>query len=490
MRAAGVELRQSRVAEEEEPMFQLCLLRSEQIEPLAEGVLQVLARVGVLCENEEMCRALREWGAEVDFAAQRVRFPRRQVEAFIEQLRREEAGRQPEWGTHFPPPSLPGIGTQVAQITHDFETGEQRNACTRDFITFTQLGAVLHPEKPVGHSLSLTDVPPVMEPLEAGLLLAEWAPIPGLPFIWRADQADYLNEMGQLLGIDHWFTWGATCFAHPLRFDRDTAGKFVRRVREGASAGLTAMPVAGASTPITVEGFIVVSSAEQIATWIAGRALNPAVPLSGSIWAGTIDMKSGTVSYSAPDAMGYAFATVEFLRRWCGMRIAVGSGEYCAAKQPSLYTALEKAHKSMTVSAFTGQPASPGGGLLDEGRALSAVQLLLDREMAASTAYLAPQVDPTPERIGLDAILEVGIGLETNYLQTEHTLRLFRDSLWLPTLLDRTGWNGPSDEAAILQRTHAKVKELLAEYRKPEGREELLAAMRQVVEKARKKLLA
>ncbi|HHX39725.1 MAG TPA: hypothetical protein GX715_07155, partial [Armatimonadetes bacterium] len=80
-------------------MFQTSLLKSEQIEPLAEGVLQVLARVGVLCENEEMCRALREWGAEVDFAAQRVRFPRRQVEAFVEQLRREDAGRQPEWGT-------------------------------------------------------------------------------------------------------------------------------------------------------------------------------------------------------------------------------------------------------------------------------------------------------------------------------------------------------------------------------------------------------
>ena len=61
--------------------------------------------------------------------------------------------------------------------------------------------------------------------------------------------------MGDVLGIPDWAGWGAICFAHPLRFDRDVAAKFVRRVREGVPTGLTAMPVAGCSTPATTAGF-------------------------------------------------------------------------------------------------------------------------------------------------------------------------------------------------------------------------------------------
>jgi len=96
-----------------------------------------------------------------------------------------------------------------------------------------------------------------------------------------------------------------------------------------------------------------VSAAEYLATWIAGRALNSAAALEGSIWAATVDMKTGEVSYSAPDAMLRAFALREFLSRWCGRELRVGGGEYASAKIPGLYAALEKAYKAMTIAAFT-----------------------------------------------------------------------------------------------------------------------------------------
>ncbi len=78
-------------------------------------------------------------------------------------------------------------------------------------------------------------------------------------------------------------------------------------------------------------------------------------------------MSTGHISYSAFDAMYYAFASVEFLRRWTGVAVPVGGGEYCDAREPGLYAAMEKAHKAMTIAAFTGQHPPIGQGLLDEG---------------------------------------------------------------------------------------------------------------------------
>jgi trimethylamine--corrinoid protein Co-methyltransferase len=465
------------------------MLSDDHVEPIADAVLTVLEEVGVLCENDELMQALDAMGAQVDYDNERVRFPWQMTAEFVEALREDHPLEEPDPEPALAAPALPGIGTQVAQIYHDHRTGELRQSNRDDLITLIKFGDALHRERGVGHALSLTDCPPMLEPLEAGLLLAEYAHEPHGPFAWHVSQIPWLREMGETLGWKDWFAWGATCFAHPLRFDRDTAGKYVARAKAGESCGLTAMPVAGVSTPVTAEGFTVVSSAEHVATWMAARAVNPQVPLRGSMWPGTVDMATGAVSYAAWDSLYYGFASVEFMRRWTGFVIPVGSGEYCDARTPGLYAALEKAYKSMTVSAFTGQALSSGGGMLDEGKILSPIQILLDREVASASAHLSREFDPGPENIAMDEILEVDLGISTSHLQTMHTATRFRDSVWLPKLIDRSGYAGFEREEEILEECADRVDALLAEYEKPEAREDALAEMRAIIDRAREDLL-
>jgi trimethylamine--corrinoid protein Co-methyltransferase len=469
-------------------MFGRHILRDDQVGPLADAVLGILEDVGLLCQNDDIARALEAAGARVDYATERVKLPRKIVADFVDALREENAGHD-DWGDDLVTPGLGSVDALISQFYFDDEAWVKRSANKADFVTVTRFADALHGDQEVGHSLALTDVPPMLEPLEAGLLLAEHAHHPQAPFAWNVRQCDYLAEMGAILGIDRWFSYGAICFAHPLRFDRDCADRFVRRARDGVNTGLTAMPVGGATTPVTLEGFIAVASAEHVATWFAARALNPKVPLGGSMWAGSVDMKSGHVSYSAFDAMMYGFAAVEFLRRWCGMLVPIGSGEYCEARVPGLYTALEKAYKSVLASAFTGQPLASGVGHVDNGSAFSPAQLLLDREYATAMQQYGRAVDVTPDNLAMPTIREVGLGLDTNYLEAEHTLHNFRACLWLPQLIDRTGWNGCEGEKAAMDRAVARTKDLLASYRKPEGRDDQLAAMREVVARARRDLL-
>jgi len=456
---------------------------------LAEGVCKVLEKVGMLFQNEEMLKALEKDGAKVDYRTQVATFPRKKVEEFAETLKQESARQQESAVSGFHFDHLPRLGLQVAQFFYDDEKRQKRIGNREDFIRLIKLGDVLHPEDGVGHCLLLADVPPLLEPLEAGMLLAEYAHKPTGTYLMDVRQMDYLLEMNEILGGQGTIKAGSTiCFAHPLRLDRDVAARYVRVVKEQGHAGLTPMPVAGASTPITVEGFIMVASAEIIAAWMAARALNPKATLSSSMWSGISDMRGG-VSYSSFDALFYGFAAAEFMRRWCGKNLAVhgGYGEYCDAKEPGLYAVWEKLAVVFTQMAFQGRnPTTLGQGMVECGKTLSPVQLLLERDVASGVNHLARRVEPSEERLSLDSIFEVGLGFEKSHIEMGHTLRWFRSCLWLPQLLDRSGWNGFEHEEEIMRKTQRKVNELIAQYKKPEVDADKLAKMRQVVEKARK----
>ena len=469
-------------------MFQRAMLKDGDVEPLADALCQVLEGIGVYCQNREILEALEKAGAKVDFGQEIVTFPREMTREFAELLRGEAPAVSDE-PPRFGRPGLPTIGTQVAQFTYDYKKKERRSSNVADLIELIKFGDVLQPDGTVGHALSLTDVPALVEPMEAAMILAEYAHRPAPAFAWNVKQVDYLIEMGEIYGIKDWFSWGAICFAHPLRFDRDVADKFVRRAKSGAATGLAAMPVAGMSTPVSTAGFIAVAAAEIVATWMAARAVNPDVPLSGGIWGGSLDMRSGQVSYSSFDAMRYSFALAEFLRRWCGKELPVGGGEYSDAKTPGYYAAMEKAYKAMMVAAFNGRTAAIGQGMLDEGKTLCAVQLLLEREFTNGLQLLGDEVEVTPDTLALDTIFEIGHGLKGSYMNRDHTVANYREFLWCPTLADRSGYNGPEYEEQVLQRLQAKVDELVASYEKPEVDPDKLAKMRAVVERAKRDLL-
>jgi trimethylamine:corrinoid methyltransferase-like protein len=468
-------------------MLQQALLEGVDIGPLIGACCTVLERVGVLCQNQDLLNALASFGAIVDHGAQRVRFPARLTAEFIAAVRSEQEAKT-VLDAAFAPPAPPLLGTQVAQVYYDYAAGARRGGNRQDLVTALKIGEALHGNQGVGHCLCLTEVPSPMESLESALLMAEYVHRPQPPFAWYVEQVDYLLEMGEIMGWKDWFTYGATCFAHPLRFDKDVADKFVRRVREGGGAGITAMPVAGMTTPVTVEGFTAVAAAEIVATWMGGRALNPTCPLGGSMWSATVDVRSGETSYSSPDALYYGFACCEFVRRWSGISLPVGGGDYCAAREPGLYAAMEKAWKAMTIAAFQGRHPSVGEGMLECGRTLCPVQLLIEREMALGHRHLAGRLAPTADRIGLASALEIDLGFVHNHLASDHTLDHFRE-LWAPALIDRRGWRGAPSDRELLDRAQGQVNELLNAYRKPEGRQDQLARLRAVVERARRALL-
>jgi len=488
-------------------MFEI--LKDKDLEPLSEGVFRVLEKLGMICENKEMLKAVENIGAEVDYEKQNAKFPKRIVENFISTVKKEDKAKWEEeikeenkktvlsgWTPYvecpatFKAPYVPSLFHQLGTFYYDDEKKERRKGCKDDFIKLIKFGDVLHPEDGVGHCLNLSDVSSAIEPLEAAGLLIEYAHKPMGVYVQDMRQLDYLKEIEQIAALkDPYWHWLANIsFATPLKLGKEISDRFVYLSKScNYPAKVYTMAVSGVNMPVTTAGCIVVTTAEFIALWMCARALNPKIPLTGFILTGSMDMRSGEVNYWGYDMLIRRLSTCEFIRKLTGVAVSPGIGEFCQAKYPGLYATLEKAYLAMTVAAFTGFHPEVGIGHIEQGLTISLAQLLLDREINMGLRFLeSPVIDE--ENIALETILDVGYGISRNYLDTEHTLRNFRSALWKPEFFDLSG-RGIESEEKLMKKINEKINQLISEYKKPEVDPDKISKIRQVIEKARRNLI-
>ena len=485
------------------------ILSDRDVEVLTKGVCTVLERQGFHCENRDLLNAYEQAGASVDRDAHVAKFPRPVIMDFAESLRGEEKSGWQAWlrgedkelfysGYHpyepsseFKAPLLPTMFHSLSTYYYDDGTTETRLGNRDDFISLIQLGDVLHPAKGVGHVLNMSaDSDAPVEPLESALLLLEHSNNPRGVYVMDIRQIPYLEEIEAIFGIEdpYWHWMANICPSSPLKLDRLAAQRYVYMLKKGIyPAKLAAMPVAGVNMPVTTAGTIVVIAAEFVALWLAARVLQTKkIPLTGMPVLGTLDLSSGDVSFTAFDAAIRRLAVCEFIRKWTGVQLAPGPGEWTPTKGPGSYCTLEKAYFGMICAAFTGHHPEIGIGHIDAGLTISPVQLLLDWEFSKGLRVLEKPTIGEAE-LGLDAIQGVGFGFGEDFLTSDHTIAHMRRAVWMPECSGRGGWSTES-EAKLLQRTLDKVRSLTAQYSKPETDPGKLAAARAVVERARQDL--
>lgn len=500
-------------------MFEI--LKDKEIEILTSRVFDVLEKLGMFCENEEILKAVEEKGAHVDYKKEVAKFPKRIIQEFINEIQKEDKAKweeeikgdnkrtiysgyvpQTKKVNKFEAPHPPYIFHSLATFFYDDEKKERRTGNKTDFINLTKLGDCVHPESDsasvsseaedgVGHSLNLSDVPPPIEPLEAASLLIEYSHNPKGVYVQDIKQIDYLLEIKEIAGIENqYWCWLANVgFASPLKLGKDIADRFVYMCKLGIyPAKVYSMAISGVNLPVTAGGSIVISSAEFIVLWFCAKALNPNLVLTGMVLSGVSDMRTGDVNYWSFDALIRRFSICEFLRKLTGVNVSAGVGEFSSpSKLPGVYTTLEKAYLAMTIASFTGYHPDLGIGHLECGLTISPVQFLLDREFTKGLKFLeSPVIDE--EQIGLNTILDIGFGKDVNYLQAEHTLKNFKNCLWNTEFFNSLSWSRDEEEKNI-KKVREKINEIIGTYKKPEIDETKISKIKKVIEKAKKNLL-
>ena len=471
-----------------------------ELDQLAEAALGLLEDVGVMYQSDVLLDALERAGAKVDRVSQRARLPRRMIEEIVTRQRERQAPEAPAEARRdpaSPDAALPGLTLQVAQFYYDHERGERRRGNRQDLASMAQFGEALDERNRVDHVLLMHEEAASVEPLEALVVLMEHTARPGLTYPHFAAQLPYLEEIGEIWAGNSWrfMSEGAGVFlVSPLRMDRRACDLLVALARRGIGCGTSTQPVSGVTAPVTRAGAIVTGAAEILAGWAALSALDPELTPHGSICSGAVDMVTGNVTFCSPETMMQDIGCVELLRRRFGGHVGVAGGsDYTSAKFPGYQAGFEKAFEAMAISAYTGGHPHLGSGLLESGKMFSPLQLLVDREFQSFLWRFAAGVPVSADEIAREEISAVGAGAARSHLDTEHTLRHYRQSLWFPKLLDRRVWQGEREEEQgdkrLRERAQAQFREVMARYRPPEVDQDKLASVKRVVARARRELV-
>jgi trimethylamine--corrinoid protein Co-methyltransferase len=472
----------------------LTLFDDRDLDRLAEAALATLERAGAMYQSEVVLDALERAGATVDRTSQRARLPRGLLNDVIAR-QQARAGATPFWEPNSPSGELPGITLQVAQFYYDHAHRERRPGNRADLVRMVQFGDALDERLPVSQVLVMREEPPLVEAIEATLVLLENTARPGDVYAHFAAQFPYLEEIGELCAGDpNRFLTGGIFMVSPMRMDRRSADYIIETSRRGRERGVGTMPVSGVSAPVTRAGAIVIGAADILAGWAAAFALDPELPMSGGICSGSADMATGTVSFCSPEAMIQDLGCVELFRRRFGGHVGVAGGaDYTNAKFPGYQAGFEKAFEALTIAAYTGEQPRLGAGLLDSGKTFSPLQLLIDRELQGVLWRFAAGAKVDDGELALDTIVALGAGIGSSHLESEHTLKHFRQSLWFPALLDRGVWRSEREEEQpdrrLLERAQAQLDAVLARYRRPEVDGEMLEKARAVAQRARRELV-
>ncbi len=446
------------------------VLSEDALEAIHRTTLEVLERVGMAVGSERVLRALEGTGARVDLEGRRVRFPRRMVEELVGLAPRTflMAARDPRFdcpvdGTR----GYLSIDGTAAEIV-DLETGARRPPTKRDLQDATRIADALPEIAYLWPCVAVTDVPVGLQPLhQLEAQLANSAKHIQAMSIFSGEDARWAIEMARAIaGGDEALRKrpiisSYQCSLSPLAFDAGPIEAAIAFAEAGVPSGFVAMPVATATAPTTLAGYLVQTNAELLGGIVMLEALVPGAPTFYGPYGAFMDLWSGGLNLAwGPQETLFNLAAAQ-LAHFYELPLNIG------AYQTGAKTADWQAGVQNTLSLLAAVSACAdmlcACGTLYGARVFSLEQMLLDAELLDIVIAQLDGFPVTEEHLALEVIVEVGPG--GHYLAHPHTLEHMREQ-WMTRFLGRETWEEweATGRPEPKDRAREKARAILAEH--------------------------
>ncbi len=392
----------------------LNLMTKRQVEEVHASSLKVLAKTGVKFWDERAVEILKNAGAEADERTGIVRFEAGLVEESIKKTPKEFllAGRNRKFDMTLGD-GRSRFGTLgTAPLVFDLKTNERRYARKSDLEDFAHLSNSLEHVRYFHTSVTPTDLPPATVDIKRWAIAltnsekhcmgaAIYNP-ENMPFLIRILEA--ISGGPKELARRPLIT-ATECPVPPLQHDRRPLRGIMEFAKRRIPVIIYSEPKAGATSPASLAGTLVLTNAEVLSGIVLMQAINPGSPVIYGSVATLMDMRTGGIAFGSPETGILAACTTQMARSY---RIPnMTPGGRTDAKSPDEQAGYEKARTSL-MCGLAGTSLGNMAGLLESNLVASYEQLVIDDEIIATNERILEGMDFSGSAMALDIIDRVG----------------------------------------------------------------------------------
>jgi len=469
------------------------ILDRTQIERIHFSALEVLERTGVLIEQNDTLKSLRDVGVQVDLDRKLARFPPYVIQDYVRKAPPHflQAGRSRKFDFVVRNGSVFARSLSGCSHVLDMETGQCREATKNDTADGARIidaldnihfcGGWIYPgdEHPSYRDVSLYKI--FLENSEKHVCLQAYA---GKNLEFMIEMAKAVqggeNELRRrpVLSI-------VLAPSSPLKFGKFMIDQIGLAGRYGVPGLFCSTPIAGATSPITLAGHLVTLHCENLAGIALSQILHPGTPVVYGPRPNTMDMRTGNAVWGSIE-FGIMSAACVQLGHFCGLPVdtySLGTDSKSLDEQAGVERSL-----NLVLPALAGANLLTGAGFIETIRTASFAQIVIDNEILGMVYRVMRAVDVENETLAVDLMDRVGPG--GSFLADKHTRKHALSEHFLPTIFDRNvreTWErkGSRDAAQVAK---AKAEEILREHHPAELSKDIKGELDSIMIRAKQAL--
>jgi trimethylamine--corrinoid protein Co-methyltransferase len=464
-------------------------LSDDELLSIHETSMQILGKVGIHVEGEEILKIFKKAGALVDFNEERVFLPLSLMNEILSNCfphltlydtRGEKSIVFGEDQSHFGTHGFPSL-------YRDHVTGEIRSGKYSELIDFLKVADVLEYPQIVAPSLQPTDVDSKI----ADLLQAKAALVTTKkPLYLQAFSGQSVHDIVKMLtavvGGEETLRQNphsifCVCTYSPLTIRQDAAEVLVESAKLGAPVYITSGAMGGATSPVTLSGELAQVNAEILSHVALSKIINPDAHVVYASSCRIFDMKFGVCASSTPEYALFRASTSQLGRHY---NLPTGGGGLNT--DSSTIDAQYGWEKFMTtlIPAMAGQNIILGMGIFSQMNSISIESLVVDYDIVKSVNRILDGVKVDEDRLAFEVIKNNA--KTSDFMSDSHTMKYFKEEAWIPDgkITDRSAaidWE-MNGRKTTLNRARSMVDECLNEYKGPSIPEDTRQKLDDIIE--------
>jgi trimethylamine--corrinoid protein Co-methyltransferase len=367
--------------------------------------------------------------------------------------------------------SFYGTGSDTT-FTIDLETSERRRVVLQDVANFAKLVDGL-PNMSFAMSMGNPDDAPVIEDIYV-YAFAEMVKNCNKPMVIIADSG---RDIAKVYEIAIAITGGPDEFAakpfilnyseaiSPLRFPEGVMEKLIFCAEKKIPICLPSGSNAGGGAPVTLAGAMALGIAENLVGLTVHQMAGKGSPFLFGPNVSALDMKSSVVCYGCPEWSLTQAALADMRDEIYGLPIWAFAGASDSKVMDA--QAGAEAMFSILTSMLSRANLIHDVGYLEYGSTSCLEMVTMANELVAMCRHFVNGIPVNEETLALEVIERVGSGGPGSiFLTDDHTFDHFMQSLFLPTLIDRSRYDTWEREGSqdLFKRCNEETKRILAEH--------------------------